>query len=260
MIPIIWLGQGWKTGLRLFYILFFSSLANHALKELFLSPRPFHLDANIGIIQVSGLGFPSGAAQTALFLGGLLCIFWKSSWKWVLALAYILLVSFSRIYLGIHFPSDILGGWLVGFGLLAIYLYARPPIERQLKRLNPLSLFLLSQIVPVLLLIWQSSLRTSSVAMGIGIGVFIVHSYQLFLPSPKHTKEYVLRATVGVLGTFACYTLMSLLPISHSIFYLIPRFLVLGLWISLGSHLVCLKLFPDCKSFRDGLIEKKPLV
>lgn len=42
LIPAVWLGKGWKWGLRLFYILFLSSLTNHALKEFFLSPRPFH--------------------------------------------------------------------------------------------------------------------------------------------------------------------------------------------------------------------------
>lgn len=250
LIPIFWLGQGWKTGLRLFYILFLSSLTNHALKEIFLSPRPFHLDANVGIIQVSGLGFPSGAAQTVILLSGLLLIFWKSSWKWVVVFNYILLVSLSRVYLGLHFPTDILGGWGVGLGLLAIYLYVRPPIERQIERLNPLSIFLLSQMVPILLLICFYSIpaiRMSAVAMGMGMGLIVIYFYQLFLTPPQNTKEYVQRAVVGVVGTFACYAMTLLLPTTHSSLDLFPRFLVLGLWVSLGSHLVCRQLFTNCK-------------
>lgn len=147
-----------------------------------------------------------------------------------------LLVSFSRIYLGIHFPSDILVGWLIGFCLLAIYFYALPPLERQLERLNPLPLFLLSQILPMLLLIWQYSIPAipiCSVAMGIGIGLFIVHFYRLFLMSPKTSKEFFLRGLVGVLGTFACYFLTMLFPTTNSAFYLFPRFLLLGLWVRL---------------------------
>jgi undecaprenyl-diphosphatase len=251
LIPIIWLGQGWKTGLRLFYILFLSSLTNHALKEFFLSPRPFNLDSNIGIIQVSGLGFPSGAAQTVILLSGLLLCSWKSSWKWVVAFTYITLISFSRVYLGIHFPTDILGGWVVGFGLLAIYLYVQPRIERQIEWLNPLSIFLLSQIVPVLFLIWQYSIptiRMCSVAMGMGIGLFIIYFYQLFSTPAQNTKEYVQRTVVGIVGTFSCYELTLLLPTSHSILYLFPQFLLLGLWVSLGSHLVCRKLFTNYKA------------
>jgi membrane-associated phospholipid phosphatase len=245
LIPIIWLGQGWKTGLRLFYILVLSGIVNYALKKVFLSPRPFHLDSNVGIIQVSGFGFPSGAAQTVILLSGILLVSWKSSWKWVLASVYILFISFSRIYMGIHFPSDILGGWLVGFGLLAIYLYLFPRVESHLERLNPFFLLLLSQVVPLLLLIWQYSIPTMGycfVAMGMGIGLFIAHSYQLFLRPPINTKEYVLRAVVGVLGTFLCYALTSLLPNSHSILGLASRFFVIGLWVSLGSSFVCRKL------------------
>lgn len=251
LIPTIWLSQGWKTGLRLFYILLLNSLANHALKEFFLSPRPFHLDAHVGIIQVSGLGFPSGAAQTVILLSGILLCSWKSSWRWIVAFTYILLVSFSRVYLGIHFPTDILGGWLVGLGLLTIYLYVRPPIERQIERLNPLSIFFLSQAVPILLLFWQYSIpaiRLCSIAMGIGIGLFVIHSYQLFLTFPKNATEYVLRALVGVLGTFLCYALTLQFPTSHAIFYLFLQFLVIGLWVSLGSHLVCRQLFTNCKT------------
>ncbi len=246
LIPIIWLGKGWKTGLRLFYILFFSSFINQVLKEFFLSPRPFHIDVNVGIIQVGGLGFPSGAAQTVILLSGLLLISWKTPWKWVLASTYTLFVSFSRVYLGIHFPSDILGGWLIGFCLLAIFVYVLPPIERQLERLNSLSLFLLSQAIPMLVLTCQHSiliLSISSIAMGMGLGLFIIHSYHLLLILPKTRKEFILRGLVGVLGTFAYYSMTLLLPTSNSIFYLFPKFLLLGLWVSLGSQLVCREIF-----------------
>jgi undecaprenyl-diphosphatase len=255
LIPAVWLGKGWKWGIRLFYILFLSSLINHALKEFFLSPRPFHIDPSVGIIQVGRYGFPSGAAQTVILLSGLLLNFWKSSWKWSVVFFYIAFVSFSRVYLGIHFPTDILGGWVVGLTLWALFTYVRPTLEVQLEKLKPLSLFLLSQFIPILLLFWQyspSALRSSAYTMGmgaigIGIGLFINHSLGWSLAPSKTRKEFTRRAMIGVIGTFLCYFFVSLLPLPQSSFAMFCKFLFLSLWITTGSLLLCRKLFPSSK-------------
>lgn len=248
LIPIIWLWYGWKAGLRVCYMLLLSGMINHFLKEFFGFPRPFHIDPSVGLIYVRGLGFPSGAAQTVILLSGLLILSGRATWKWMLALTYITFISFSRVYLGVHFPSDILGGYLVGFSLLAIYVYVRPPVEKQLERLKPLTLFALSQVIPLLFILGAGAnimLRTCNVMMGIGIGLFVISSYHLYLPLPKTTKEYLLRALVGVGGTFICYTLMRLLPIADPQFYIFLRFLGVGLWVSLGSSLIC-TYFSNC--------------
>ncbi len=172
LIPVIWLGFGWRFGMRIFYLLALSHIVNYELKNLFALPRPFHLDPTVGIIQVSGYGFPSGAAQSAILLSGLLLIYWRSRWKWVIAATYTILLSFSRVYLGVHFPVDILGGWIVGFLLLGVYLLVFPKVEYFFERRSPLNALLINYFLLMAMMLWLPSKTIVSIcACAIGLGM-----------------------------------------------------------------------------------------
>lgn len=247
LLPAIWFGIGWRAGLRLFYILLLNSLSNRALKEAFLSPRPFHLDPSLGIIHVGGFGFPSGAAQTAILLTGLMLYFWKNPWKWFVAFSYIFFISLSRLYLGVHFPIDILGGWIAGLFLLIFFISGCLPLEKLLERIAPALLFFMSLLVPVLLLVWQHSphaIRICATAMGIGVGLMISYYLHLFLEAPQNRKECLLRILIGILGTFLCYGLTLLLPFQHSNFFIFIQFFWMGLWPGVGGHILCRQFLP----------------
>lgn len=248
LIPIIWFGSGWKTGLRLFYILLLCSVTNHALKAFFSYPRPFQLDPTLGIIQVSGYGFPSGAAQTVILLSGIMLTTWKTTWKWLIAGSYIVLVSFSRIYLGLHFLSDIVAGWLIGFFLWMLFNFVKPLLENRLQKLPPKFLFLISQVFPLLVIFWQPSgpgRNFAAIAMGMGSGLFINQIYQFNAPPAQSHKEYLLRASIGVIGTFLCYGLTLFFSWGFENIALISfiRFFIIGLWVSMGSSWLYHKFF-----------------
>jgi undecaprenyl-diphosphatase len=241
LIPIIWLGFGWKFGMRLFYLLALSHVVNFELKNLFALPRPFHLDPTLGIIQVSGYGFPSGAAQTALLLSGLLVIYWRSKWRWVIAAIYTLSISFSRIYLGVHFPIDIVGGWIVGFLLLGVYLVLFPKVERFFEQRSPLQALLISSSLLIALMFAIPSENVISIcacAIGLGIGAFISRLKNLN-SIPKTKWEFGIRILIGITGVFLIYNLAAIFFNLDSLIPLLLLFTAIGLWISFGALYLC---------------------
>ena len=104
---------------RIAMLLFISGLINGFLKDYFQDPRPameFMLDPRIG----DSYGWPSGHAQIAVTLWGLIAIEFKEKWLSYFCLITIALISFSRMYLGVHDFGDVFAGLLIGvtvFGL-----------------------------------------------------------------------------------------------------------------------------------------------
>jgi membrane-associated phospholipid phosphatase len=238
LIPAIWLGYSWKAGARLFYILALSSMCSFALKMFFALPRPFQLDPSLGVITVEGYGFPSGGAQTAVLLGGLIIYTFKKKWAWIVGLNYFFWISLSRLYLGVHFPMDVVGGWVVGSILLAGYVYVRPWIEKRLHTWNLVSLLCLSEVIPLALLSSGYFIQVCTAAMGVGFGLFLASRNRLSLPLPKTVMQAFARALLGVGGTFIFYYTLSVLPIEPKKVHMFAKHFLVGLWLSVGAAVV----------------------
>lgn len=101
-----------KWGYR-FMILGLSGTAlNQLLKAIFLIPRPWVLDPSFSIVEAAreaadGYSFPSGHTQSAAAVFGTLAVWLNKKWSTALCIALILLVGFSRMYLGVHTPLDV---------------------------------------------------------------------------------------------------------------------------------------------------------
>ncbi|MEG3193330.1 phosphatase PAP2 family protein [Lysobacter sp. D1-1-M9] len=116
-----------------------SALLNMATKLAFARERPSLWESIMPEITFS---FPSGHAMGSATLAWVLVLLaWQTRWHWpviALAVPFVLLVGFSRVYLGVHFPSDILAGWAAASAWAAVvYLVAFRGHLRPWRRAEP---------------------------------------------------------------------------------------------------------------------------
>jgi len=154
----------------LFQLVVYCGLVEHILKGVFQHPRPFQVDpAHVQVLDyfmrreldASGIqwavpaktsfSFPSGHAQVAAcFLGALA---WQIRRRGMIAFAVVmtLLIALSRLYLGVHFLGDVLGGILFGGVLVAIYAAIEGLLGRNSRFPSPELLWGLGFAGPVIL-------------------------------------------------------------------------------------------------------------
>lgn len=121
IIAVIYWSVDRKLGLRLAIFLPVVASLNSILKQGFHAPRPFWLDPDIkAILPSNGFGMPSGHAQAStVWLYAASCL--KKKGFWVLAAGIAFMIGLSRVYLGVHFPSQVVLGWMIGILVLLIF-------------------------------------------------------------------------------------------------------------------------------------------
>ncbi len=137
ILPLFYWCIDTNTGICMALVLLISNSLNSFLKFSFHAPRPYWLDTRVKALAVeSSFGFPSNHAQTASSLWGLLFAYSKKVWLKTIFITLILMIGISRIYLGVHFPHDVLAGWLIGVIILIGFLYLKQPVSGWLKQLT----------------------------------------------------------------------------------------------------------------------------
>lgn len=127
-----------RLGARMAVVLIASNAVNSLFKLLLHLPRPYWVDARIrALSSETSYGLPSGHAQNAVAIWGYLASQARGlrpAVAWGLALTLIGLISLSRLALGVHFPADVLGGWLLGALLLWAMWHWQGPTTAWLQR------------------------------------------------------------------------------------------------------------------------------
>ncbi len=115
-----------KTGYYLMSVCFTGTVLNQFLKLLFRVPRPWMLDKSFSAVEAAkagagGYSFPSGHTQNAFGIFGTLCMTSKGGIKRAVFVAAACLVAFSRMYLGVHTPVDVLTSVATGLALVFVF-------------------------------------------------------------------------------------------------------------------------------------------
>ncbi len=123
ILPALYWCVDSRLGVRVGVILLLNGSLNASLKLLLHSPRPYWVSAEVQALATeTSFGVPSGHAQVAAGVWGMLASQIKKNWAWPAAIFVIFMIGISRLHLGVHFPLDVVVGWLVGFLILWIVL------------------------------------------------------------------------------------------------------------------------------------------
>lgn len=163
VLPLVFWSVHAGLGARLTVVLLGSATVNGVLKSAAHGPRPYWYDTGVRPLATeSSFGAPSGHAQTAVTLWGYLAAVAARPRVWAAALVLIGLICLSRIYLGVHFFTDLLAGLAVGALLLWLVLrYERRAVAwwRSRTLIAQMGLAVgLSAVGPLLVVLVQATL------------------------------------------------------------------------------------------------------
>lgn len=210
-----------RKGYYIMAVGFLGTMANQFLKLTCRVPRPWVLDPEFAIVEqareaASGYSFPSGHTQTAVGTFGCIAYTAKKRWVKVLCIALMALVPFSRMYLGVHTPADVLVGAVAA--VLLVVLLQRVVFSEDKKPMKILFAVMIALVVAFALYVelWhfpadmdtanlESGYKNAYTLLGCLIGVAIVYAADQKLDFPVEAKWWVqiIKVAVGLVLVLA---------------------------------------------------------
>ena len=208
LLPLIYWCINKPVGIGLGYVAMLSAYVNGALKNVFDIPRPCEApnpcDTPIRTpLPEISFSFPSGHAQSSVVIWGYLALNFsrrvpaegrRMGYRrigWVIAVMLMLGIGLSRIVLGVHFPEDVIGGWLIGMVVLAAYALLAPAVGRWVVGQKMLVQVALVAGVPLVLIFLhpadrfglypaEDAVKTMGALIGMGLGVLMERAWLRF--------------------------------------------------------------------------------
>ncbi len=227
-----------RYGYKLSFAFLFSGVVNGVAKSLVNAPRPVGVEGirSLRVETATGTSFPSGHTQNVTsFLVSLMKKL-RRGWAYAAGIFLILLVAVSRLYLGVHWPIDVLGG--IVFGTLCVFIADFVFEYAERKKIRWMSLLLLIPVLAVAY-IWRDSadlVKTIGTFSGFLIGYSVESSFIRFDTQASFLKQAV-KFVLGMAVVLALKEGLKLLFPQTAVFDFL-RYLILGIWITVGAPAV----------------------
>lgn len=207
-----------EKGKQIALICFFGVCFNNVLKASFNALRPFEY-SNKGYLRkldgrnlsdgASGTSFPSGHSQNSATLFSSIFGCFKNKIVRIICIALIILIPISRLYLGVHFPGDILIGVLCGILTTVIFSYLFNKYPNKILLIALISLLI---IIPFIFLpnIRKDLFKGLGLLSGGIVGIYVEEKYINFKIS-KVKKVNILRYLCGIIVTGITYGLIHVI-------------------------------------------------
>lgn len=241
VIPLVYWIWSKEFGIRFTVVFLISIYMNTAIKYNYTAERP---DLAVRLIEEDGFSFPSGHAQGNTAFWGYIAREVNRKWAYIAATILIVLVAFSRVYLGVHFPLDVIAGVLIGLLILVGFEFLQ---RRYSLELSDKAYYLVTGGA-VLLLFLNQSFGLAPVVLGYCLAAlwgYRLEKRLIDFDVKAAGWQHVIKAVVGLGVLFALRRLTSALFIGlpgiteeqelmHSVMTFL-RYFVMGVWVTLAA-------------------------
>ncbi len=247
-LPLVYWCLDRRTGARVTLLFLVSAYVNAVVKVFAAQPRPALYDPRVwAYSDVGGSGgFPSGHTQNTLAVWGYLAAKVRRTWMWIVTGVLVVCVPLSRLYLGVHFPHDLFGGYVIGALLLFVYLRWGERGERWLAGMGvgaQLALVAALTIPLMLIFLTEDGVTGGATLLGMGGGLVIQARWIGFEVDGvlwKRVARYALGAAVMVglwAGLRAAFS-----GLGPALLFRFIRYALMGFWGGAGAPWVFVKL------------------
>jgi undecaprenyl-diphosphatase len=248
-MPLIYWCLDRRMGARLLILFLISAYINSVAKVIADQPRPFHYDSRVkALVHAGGGGLPSGHTQSAVVVWGYLASQARRPMLWILAGFLMIGIPVSRLYLGVHFPTDLLGGYILGMLLLVVYHQFGLKAEAWLIQKGLIWQMGLAVVLPTLFICFNPkgslyALNAGSVLLGFAPGIILERRWIRFCCGGRPLSRIV-RFIPGFIVLIGIWMGLRIAfeGMEPAWLFRVIRYALAGLWCALGAPWLFVRL------------------